>query len=75
MRDGVVVEGEGEVKLVFDNSYSRFTGKSLYFRVDVQEMGEEELKANKEIAQEEEKRSPRSQAAADAEHAAAAQPH
>ena len=61
VRDAVTVEGEGEVRVTFDNSYSRFTGKTLWFRVDVQELGEQELQASKEIAQEEEKRSPRTQ--------------
>ena len=70
--DAVTVEGEGEVRVVLDNSYSRFTSKSLWFRLDVQELGQEELAASKEIAQEEEKRSPRSQALAEEAAAASA---
>ena len=73
--DAVTVEGEGEVRVTFDNSYSRFTSKQLWFRLDVQELGQEELAASKEIAQEEERRSPRSQAVADEQAKATAADH
>ena len=59
VRDAVTVEGSGELHVVFDNSYSRFTGKSVFFRVDVVEMNDEAAEASKEIAEEEERRTPK----------------
>ena len=59
VRDAVSVEGEGEVQLVFDNAYSRFTGKSVLFRADVVELDAEANEAVKEIAEEEERRTPK----------------
>ena len=57
--DAVTVEGEGELQVVFDNSYSRFTSKNVFFSVDVVEMNEEATEARKEIAEEEERRTPK----------------
>ena len=59
----VSVDSGSEVQLVFDNQYSRFTSKTLWFRCDLSEIGEEEAAAGKEIAVEEERRSPRAAAA------------
>ena len=57
--DAVTVEGEGELQVLFDNSYSRFTSKNVLFRVDVVELNDESAEASKEIAAEEERRTPK----------------
>ena len=58
VRDAVSVEGAGELHVIFDNSYSRFTSKSVLYRVDITEMNDEEAEASKEI-EEEERRTPK----------------
>ena len=67
--DAVSVQGEGELHVVFDNSYSRFTSKSVFFRVDVVEMNEEDAEASKELEEEQERRTPKA-----ADHANSAEP-
>lgn len=57
--DAVTVEGEGELHVVFDNSYSRFTSKSVLYRVDVVELNDETAEATKEIEAEQERRTPK----------------
>ena len=66
--DAVTVAGEGELHVLFDNTYSRFTSKNVLFRVDVVELDEEAAEATKE-AEEEERRTPKAaKAAPAAEH-------